>query len=90
MSVRIVADSACDMPRSTAENLGIEFLPMRTFLDDVEYLDGDIVFYNEYKVPANPPTGDDTPIHLFMGLMAFSAMAMMAMLILDGEKRKHF
>ncbi len=40
MSVRIVIDSACDLPKSTADNLGLYFMPMRTLLDTEEYLDG--------------------------------------------------
>lgn len=40
MSVRIVIDSACDLPKSTADQLGLGFVPMRTLLNDEEYLDG--------------------------------------------------
>lgn len=40
MSVQIVIDSACDLPKSTADNLGLHFMPMRTILDNEEYLDG--------------------------------------------------
>ena len=40
MSVQIVIDSACDMPKSTADNLGLHYLPMRTIFEDQEYLDG--------------------------------------------------
>lgn len=40
MSVRIVIDSACDLPKSTADNLGLTFLPLRTIFDSEEYLDG--------------------------------------------------
>ena len=40
MSVQIVIDSACDLPKSTADHLGIHMLPLRTILDGVEYLDG--------------------------------------------------
>ena len=40
MSVQIVIDSACDLPKATADNLGLHYLPMRTIFDDVEYLDG--------------------------------------------------
>ena len=59
---------------------------------DVQYLDGDIVFYNEYEIPETPPTGDDTPLHLYMGLMLTSAVALMAVLVLGRKKkaRKHF
>lgn len=40
MSVRIVIDSACDLPKSSADELGLHFVPMRTLFDGVEYLDG--------------------------------------------------
>ena len=53
----------------------------------VTYLDGDVIFFNEYKPPETPPTGDDTPIFLYVGLMAFSAVALVAVLIL-GRKKK--
>ena len=54
----------------------------------VEYLDGDIVFYNEYKPSVNPDTGDDTPIYFYMGLMTFSALALMAVVVLGGRKKQ--
>jgi pilin isopeptide linkage protein/LPXTG-motif cell wall-anchored protein len=56
---------------------------------DVQYLDGDIVFYNEYEVPETPPTGDDTPLFLYMGLMFTSAAALMAMLVLGRKKKEN-
>ena len=40
MSVQIVIDSACDMPKSTADQLGLHYLPLRTIFEDQEYLDG--------------------------------------------------
>lgn len=40
MSVQIVIDSACDLPKATADTLGLHYLPMRTIFDDMEYLDG--------------------------------------------------
>ena len=40
MSVKIVVDSACDLSPSTAESLGLTFLPLRTILGTEEYLDG--------------------------------------------------
>jgi len=40
MSVQIVIDSACDLPKSTADAFGLHYLPMRTIFDDREYLDG--------------------------------------------------
>ncbi len=40
MSVKIVIDSACDLPKNTADVLGLDFLALRTFIDGQEYLDG--------------------------------------------------
>lgn len=40
MSVQIVIDSACDLPKSTADILGLHYMPMRTIFGDQEYLDG--------------------------------------------------
>lgn len=40
MSVQIVIDSACDLPKRTADELGLHFVSMRTLFDGVEYLDG--------------------------------------------------
>ena len=40
MSVRIVIDSACDLPKSTADQLGLVYMPMRTIIGQQEYLDG--------------------------------------------------
>ena len=40
MSVQIVIDSACDLPKSTADSLGLHFVPMRTIFGNDEYLDG--------------------------------------------------
>lgn len=40
MSVQIVIDSACDLPKSTADTLGLHYMPMRTIFGNQEYLDG--------------------------------------------------
>ena len=40
MSVKIVIDSACDLPKNTADVLGLDFVSMRTIIDGQEYLDG--------------------------------------------------
>lgn len=40
MSVRIIADSACDMTQEEAGRYGIEILPLKTVFGDKEYLDG--------------------------------------------------
>lgn len=66
MSVQIVIDSACDLPKSTAENLGLHFMPMRTLLDEVEYLDGITLtgeaFYEKLiETDATPKTSQVPP-----------------------------
>ena len=53
----------------------------------VTYLDGGVIFYNEYKIPETPATGDDTPVYLYMTLMTFSAMALAVVMILGGKKK---
>ena len=40
MSVRIITDSACDIPPEEARALGIEVLPITVMFGDREYLDG--------------------------------------------------
>ncbi len=40
MSVKIITDSASDITRARAAELGIEVIPMTTVFKDVEYLDG--------------------------------------------------
>lgn len=40
MSVRIIIDSASDLPAQTAKDLGLTILPLRTIFDNKEYLDG--------------------------------------------------
>ena len=37
--VRIVTDSACDLPQSVADDLGIEIVPLTIRIDGVEYVD---------------------------------------------------
>ena len=38
-SVRIVTDSACDLPQSVADDLGIEIVPLTIRIDGVDYID---------------------------------------------------
>jgi len=37
--VRIVTDSACDLPQPVADQLGIEIVPLTIRIDDIEYVD---------------------------------------------------
>jgi len=38
--VRIIIDSACDLPKSEADKLNLDFLPLKTIFGDEEFLDG--------------------------------------------------
>ena len=38
--VRIIIDSACDLPKSQADKLNLDFLPLKTIFGDEEFLDG--------------------------------------------------
>lgn len=53
MSIKIVTDSASDLPRTLTEELGIEVYPIVVFVNDQEYLDGVTLssdaFYEEMK-----------------------------------------
>ena len=40
MKTRIIIDSACDMSKAEADQLGLDFLPLKTLFGEVEYLDG--------------------------------------------------
>ena len=51
MSVRIITDSASDIPQAEAINLGIDVLPLKTIFGQEEFLDGvtldHVTFYNK-------------------------------------------
>lgn len=66
MSVQIVIDSACDMPKSTADSLGLHYLPLRTIFEDLEYLDGVTLTGEEFyekliETDATPKTSQIPP-----------------------------
>ena len=65
MSVQIVIDSACDLPKSTADSLGLHFMSMRTVFDGVEYLDGVTLtsreFYHKLIETDTMPTTSQVP-----------------------------
>lgn len=48
MSVRIVVDSACDLGKEKASELGIEFISLKTIFGEKEYLDGDELSGKEF------------------------------------------
>lgn len=48
MAVRILSDSACDIPQSEARKMGVTVLPLKTIIDGVEYLDGVTITTEEF------------------------------------------
>lgn len=46
--VRIVIDSACDMELSRAEELGLDFMPLKTIFGEDEYLDGVTINHEQF------------------------------------------
>jgi DegV family protein with EDD domain len=55
-NVRIVTDSACDLPQSVADELHIEIVPLTIRIDGVEYVDRRDLSVNEFwaKCAASP------------------------------------
>ena len=48
MSVKLIADSACDMTQQEAREQGVIILPLKTVIDEVEYLDGVTITTEEF------------------------------------------
>jgi len=42
MAVKILTDSGCDLPKSITDSLGVEVMPLIVYLNDDEYLDGEV------------------------------------------------
>ncbi|MDO4549363.1 MAG: DegV family protein [Clostridia bacterium] len=65
MSVQIIVDSACDIPIGEAQRLGLIFLPLKTIIDGVEYLDGVTIspdeFYKKLASCKEIPTTSQVP-----------------------------
>jgi len=65
MSVKIVIDSACDLPKNTADVLELAYMPMRTIFGQEEYLDGITLsgeqFYEKLIETDCPPTTSQVP-----------------------------
>ena len=66
MSIRIIIDSACDMPKSKADELGLDFLPLKTIFGEEEYLDGVNISHEEFykkleSSSVNPTTSQISP-----------------------------
>ena len=48
MSVRIIVDSACDLGKEKATELGLDFISLKTIFGEKEYLDGDELTSQEF------------------------------------------
>lgn len=69
MSTKIIVDSACDLTKEKAEELGIIFLPLKTIFGDEEFLDGITMshrqFYEKLIECDSVPTTSQIPPHDF-------------------------
>ena len=66
MMIRIIIDSACDMPKEKADELNLDFLPLKTIFGEEEFLDGiNITHEDFYKKledsKVNPTTSQISP-----------------------------
>ncbi len=64
--VRIIIDSACDMPKVMADKLNLDFLPLKTIFGEEEFLDGITLSQDEFykkleSSPVNPTTSQISP-----------------------------
>ena len=64
--VRIIIDSACDMPKKEADALKIDFLPLKTIFGEEEFLDGITITHDEFYTrlensTTNPSTSQISP-----------------------------
>ena len=64
--VRIIIDSACDMPKKEADELKLDFLPLKTIFGEEEFLDGITMTHNEFYTrlensDTNPSTSQISP-----------------------------
>ncbi|MBS7527176.1 DegV family protein [Fusibacter paucivorans] len=76
MAIKIIADSASDIPHSIAEAHGIEVLPLMVYIDDVEYRDNVDLTSDELYVRMQAGASVKTsqiPLGVFME--AFERMA---------------
>lgn len=64
--IRIIVDSACDMPKKEADALNLDFLPLKTIFGDEEFLDGITITHDEFYTKLensteNPSTSQISP-----------------------------
>ncbi|MGN0157350.1 MAG: DegV family protein [Lachnospiraceae bacterium] len=48
MSVRIIIDSACDLSKEKADQMHLDFMPLKTMFGDQEFLDGITISHQEF------------------------------------------
>lgn len=64
--VRIIIDSACDLPKTEADKLNLDFLPLKTIFGEEEFLDGINLSREEFYTrlgnsSVNPTTSQVSP-----------------------------
>ena len=64
--IRIIIDSACDMPKTKADELHLDFLPLKTIFGEEEFLDGINISHEEFykkleSSKVNPTTSQVSP-----------------------------
>lgn len=64
--IRIIVDSACDMPKKEADALNLDFLPLKTIFGNKEFLDGITITHDEFYTKLensteNPSTSQISP-----------------------------
>lgn len=65
MTIRILADSACNVSKRDRDDLNIEMIPLHVNIDEKEYLDGITIttkeIYDAMRVGKRPKTSQATP-----------------------------
>lgn len=64
--IRIIIDSACDMPKAKADELKLDFLPLKTIFGEEEFLDGINITHEDFykkleSSKVNPTTSQISP-----------------------------
>ncbi|HHY13457.1 MAG TPA: DegV family protein [Thermoanaerobacterales bacterium] len=65
MNIKIISDSACDLPEEVAKKYDIDIIPFHVLLDDIDYLDGETIkskeLYEKMREGKMPKTSQVTP-----------------------------
>lgn len=66
MSIKIITDSACDLPKKIINEYDIEVVPFHVLLDGTDYLDGETItpqeLYQKMRQGARPTTAQVTSV----------------------------